>query len=219
LPYAVKPHATFDRVDLEAYYMGLTTWVDDVVGRMINSLQANGLDENTVVIFTSDHGDNFGSHGHMGKGSLNDESCRIPMIVAGPGDLVESGRVVTGQVASLVDLAPTLLACAGESTPGHMPGKDLTPVIKGNQETLAETAAFIETQGHGIGIRTPGHLLGIPYADSPGKLADRPSCFWDTIEDPYELENLAESGAQAPLAGELEARLLGWHAKTPWLGA
>jgi arylsulfatase A-like enzyme len=219
LPYAVKPHAAFDRVDLEAYYMGLTTWVDDVVGRMMNSLQASGLDNNTVVIFTSDHGDNFGSHGHMGKGSLNDESCRIPMIVAGPGNLVEAGQVVTGQVASLIDLAPTLLACAGESTPDHMSGQDLTPVIQGRQETLAEPAAFIETLGHGIGIRTPKHMLGIGYEDSQHDLASSPTCFWNTVEDPYELENLAESGAQAPLARELETRLRGWHCKTPWLGA
>lgn len=217
LPYAVKPHDAFDRVDLEAYYMGLTTWVDDTVGRMMKSLQSHGLDENTVVIFTSDHGDNFGSHGHMGKGSLNDESCRIPMIAAGPADTVKAAHVVTGQVASLVDLAPTLLATAGIDTPGHMPGQDLTPVIKGTQNHLSEPAAFIETQGHGIGIRTPTHLLGILYADTPGELAALPACFWDTVEDPYELDNLAKQGAQAPLAQGLETRLRSWHARTPWL--
>lgn len=217
LPYAVKPHEAFDRVDLEALYMGLTTWVDDTVGRMMQALEKAGLDGDTVVVFTSDHGDNFGSHGNMGKGSLNDESCRIPLCISGPAPLVTPGSVIDGQVASLVDLAPTLLSLAGINAPNHLHGQDLAPLLTSQQDCLPEPAAFIETQGHGIGIRTPTHLLGIPYEETARQLAPKPNVLWDVAKDPYQLKNLAASPDNSSPAADLEARLREWHARTPSL--
>ena len=65
---------------MTALYYGLTTWVDDMVGRLMAGLRANGLLDNTIVVFTSDHGDNLGSHQRFNKGLLIEESIRIPMI-------------------------------------------------------------------------------------------------------------------------------------------
>jgi len=218
LPYAVRPHDNFDRVDLEAYYMGLTTWVDDTVGKMMDALAGAGIDDNTVVLFTSDHGDNFGSHGRMGKGSFNDEGCRVPFCVAGPPELVQGKTLVTGQVASLVDIAPTFLSLAGADTPGHMPGQDLCAVLRGEAEALAEPGCFIETTGGEIGIRTPTHTLALRITDADaGTPADAPHTFWDTVADPYQMNNLAGAGEQAAAAAALEARVRAWHASTPRL--
>ena len=99
-----------------AEYYGLTTWVDDTVGRMLAALDAAGLAEDTIVVFTSDHGDNLGSHGLVQKGSPNEESIRIPLLVRWPG---RTPRSEPAQVASLVDLAPTLLSLAGADIPPH----------------------------------------------------------------------------------------------------
>lgn len=217
LPYAKRPHENFDRVDLEAYYMGLTTWVDDTVGKMIDALAGAGIDENTVVVFTADHGDNFGSHGRMGKGSLNDESIRVPFCVSGPQEAVQSGAVVEAQVASLVDIAPTFLSLAGAQTPGHMPGNDLSTILSGERDALDDPAAYIETSSGEIGIRTPTHLLGLRSPNRGDQLEDTPCVLWDTAADPFELDNLAETGGQADLSRELEGKLRDWHARTPWL--
>jgi len=215
LPYAVKPRDDFDLLDLQAYYMGLVTWVDDTVGKMVASLEAAGTLEDTVIVFTSDHGDNFGSHGLMGKGSLNDEGCRVPLCFAGPD--IKPDRVNTGQVGSLIDLAPTLLALAGAQTPDPMPGQNLCPLLDGSAEALEQNAAYIETHGRGVGVRTPTHLLGLPYAESPRTLGDAPDPFFDVANDPYELTNLAETGEQADLRNDLETDLRAWHQRTPWL--
>ena len=216
LPYTEVLPDGFDLVDLQAMYMGLTTWVDDVVGRMMASLEATGLSDDTIVIFTSDHGDNFGSFGRMGKGSLNEESIRVPMVARGPG--VPAG-VVSEQVASLVDLGPTLLSMSHNAPPAHMQGRDLTPVLRGDVDALVDNFAIIESGNHGVGVRTPTHLLGFKrgHAADGHALADDPYMFHDLTADPYELTNLAGTDQQADVAATLTEHARAWHASTPWM--
>ena len=118
LPYTEELPEDFTLQRVIAEYYGMTTWVDDAVGRMLAALDANGLAEDTIVVFTSDHGDYLGSHGRVQKGDLHEESVRIPLIVRWPAGL--ESRVACQQVAALVDLAPTLLGLAGAETPSHM---------------------------------------------------------------------------------------------------
>ena len=84
LPYTEDLPEDFTLRRVIAEYYGMTTWVDDCVGRMLAALEANGLAENTIVVFASDHGDNLGSHGLVQKGNLHEESVRIPLIVRWP---------------------------------------------------------------------------------------------------------------------------------------
>jgi choline-sulfatase len=197
-----------------AEYYGLTTWVDDAVGRMLAALESNGLAENTIVVFTSDHGDYLGSHNRVQKGDLHEESVRIPYILHWSGGL--DARVVSEQVGGLVDLAPTLLSLAGLKIPGHMHGKDLSPVLRGEAAHLEEEFAVIET-GRGVGIRTPTHLYGLPFEADSRSLADTPHHFFDLASDPYELRSLAGSGEQGELAVRLDAALRAWDRRTPWM--
>jgi len=217
LPYAsVMPRGMTMR-RLQALYMGLTTWVDDAVGRLLATLNAEGLADNTVVVFTADPGDNLGSHGRMGKGSLNEESVRVPFLACGPG--VQSGVVNATQVAGLVDLAGTFLDMAGLGAPAHLHSQSLAPVLAGDRDTLDRPHAFIEA-GHGIGVRTPTRTYGLPWAKTgrPG-IGDRTHWCFDNADDPYQLDNLADAEDLPPWAAELDRELRGWHAATPWRSA
>ena len=122
LPYTRRPMA-FSIRDIYAAYYGNVTWVDEQVGQVMAMLERAGLRENTLVVFTADHGDNLGSHGRCGKGLPYDESLRVPMIYSRPGTYPPA--VVGDGVAGLVDIAPTLLAAAGIDPPSHMFGRDV----------------------------------------------------------------------------------------------
>ncbi|MCL4504562.1 MAG: sulfatase-like hydrolase/transferase [Chloroflexi bacterium] len=214
LPYTEDLPDDYTLQKVIAEYYGLTTWVDDAVGRMLDSLEANGLAEDTIVVFTSDHGDYLGSHGRVQKGDLHEESVRIPLLVRWPGCLPP--QVNRSQVAGLVDLAPTLLSLAGLQPPPHMHGKDLTPMLRDATPALAENWAYIE-MGSGVGIRTPTHLYGLPFHGESHTLAGAPHYFFDLTRDPYQMRNLAGSAEQAELASMLDARLRVWDSRTPWM--
>jgi choline-sulfatase len=212
LPYTRKLPAGFDLRRLMALYMGLTTWVDDALGRMLQALEAAGLADRTVVVFTSDHGDNLGSHQRMGKSTLNEESIRIPLIVRGPG---VAPRAVDRQAASLVDLAPTLLEMAGVAAPPSMQGRSLAPVLRGASEEPRFNAAFIECARDGCGLRTPTHLYGLPWVGN-GTLGPKPHYFHDLTTDPYQLHNLAESKEQEEAMTALDRRLRDLDRQVKW---
>ena len=216
LPYtqALPEDYTLRRVIAE--YYGLTTWVDDAVGRMLAALQEYGLEQDTLVIFTSDHGDYLGSHGRVQKGDLHEESVRIPLLLRWPGGL--SPQVNRTQVAGLVDLAPTLLDLAGAPIPAHMQGRNLAGVLRGEAPALAEDYAIIET-GAGVGIRSRTHLYGLPFEGESRRLSRTPHYFFDLEQDPYQLDNMAGTPAQASLARRLDDRLRAWDAVIPWMEA
>jgi choline-sulfatase len=213
LPATMRLPDGYSLRHLIAEYYGLVTWVDDTVGRMLDTLERTGLGENTIVVFTSDHGDNLGSHGLVQKGGPNEESVRVPLIVRLPGSGV-SGQVNQTHVAGLVDLAPTLLALIGAEAPGHFHGRDLAPLCRGqSSETAPHT--FVETGG-GAAVRTPDHMYYLPFADTGRELAARPSQFFDLTDDPYQLRNLAEETPLPGIARELDQTLRRWDARTPW---
>ncbi len=217
LPYTEELPEDFTLQRVIAEYYGMTTWVDDAVGRMLAALDANGLAEDTIVVFTSDHGDYLGSHGRVQKGDLHEESVRIPLIVRTPSPVAAGeGRGGGTPVASLVDLAPTLLDLVGAQTPPHMAGRSLANILRGEQPTLADDCAFIET-GRGVGIRTPTHLYGLPFMDGTHQLAETPDMFFNLSTDPYQMHNLAGTGEQADVARRLDRRLREWDAQTPWM--
>lgn len=211
LPYTMHLPDGCDLVELQRLYMGLTTWVDDTVGRVMADLTEAGLADNTLVIFTSDHGENLGSFQRWGKGALNEEAMRIPMICAGP----DIDTAVTARIGSLVDLAPTLLTYAMGDAPAHMQGRSLLPALTGSDD-LTDNHAFIETGIHGIGMRTHDRLVGLPWRfdrDTPAPA--EPHELYDLAADPYELDNLATHSAAVTEAADLLDTLQQWHHDTP----
>ncbi len=199
-----------------AEYYGMTTWMDACVGRMLAALDRTGLAGNTVVVFTSDHGDNLGSHGLVQKGGPNEESARIPLLVRYPGRLRPG--VVTGSVASLVDVAPTLLELATGAVPDHMAGQSLRPALQDPHTGLPREHAFIET-GDGVALRTPTHMAFVPRDPVSQEMAPAATLLFDLSDDPYEMHNLAGSDVHAPVRQGMEQLIREWDRATPWMPA
>lgn len=202
--------------DLGAYlraYYAMVTQLDDNVGRVMRALDALGLRGNTVVVFTSDHGDLQGSHGLKNKSLAWEESSRVPHIVRAPGGL--EGHV-SDAVASGIDHYPTLLDFAGGETPSDKEGFNLAPLIRGETAETPQTV-FCEMSGWGSRrawrmIRKGPWKLTCDWADpengSEGGL--RASHLFDLSVDPYEMNCLVNSEAHQTLRKALQAELKAW---------
>ena len=119
--------------EIIAHYYAMVDLVDDEVGRILDALDARGLADDTVVVFTSDHGDWLGDHGLFQKGIPHTRGLtRIPWIVRWPG-VAEPGRRLSAP-ASQVDMVPTLLDAAGVDSPYGVQGETLRPVLRGERE-------------------------------------------------------------------------------------
>ena len=211
--------ASFNLHRLYAAYCGLVSCVDDQIGRMLGTLEESGQLENTIIVFSADHGENMGSHHLWNKISINDEALRIPYIVAHPGRI--NPAVIDDQVASLVDIAPTVLAMLGHAVPDCMQGSDLSAMLAGGIGRVRGGAAYAENLRGELAIRTPTHLYGVltcTSADGPQReLRNDAFLFNDLRDDQYQLRNLAATGEQLELAEELKTRLLAWDHATSWL--
>jgi choline-sulfatase len=109
----------------EAYYASVD-FVDDCIGDMLNGLETKGLLDNTIVIYTADHGDMLGLYGCWGKQLYHEYSAAVPLLVAGP----ETARgVATDRVVSLIDLFPTVCEMAGLPTPENLDGVDISGLL------------------------------------------------------------------------------------------
>jgi choline-sulfatase len=237
LPYTQEVPADYDLRQLIAHYYGLTTWVDDAFGRMLAALERNGLAEDTIVVFTSDHGDNLGSHNLVQKGGPNEEATRVPLVMRWPGRL-PAGRLVSDTAAGLVDIAPTLLALAGVEAPAHFQGKSVADTARGTGAALYPWT-IIET-GQGAGVRTPSHLYFLPWGPQKPRLGPLPLFYFDIGADPWQGRNLAPCGAAwtatrnaqearralatpglvAPddgVAPELDRLVRAWDERTAWM--
>lgn len=214
-PVTAKATPDFTLRDLTALYYGAVTWVDDTVGEILKSLKENGLEENTLIVFSSDHGDMLGSHQRWNKDCLYEEAIHIPMIYSWPGNIRPGSN--SQQVASLIDVMPTLLELCGATVPGTVQGQSLAPVVAGQKDRLAQDYTFIETPLREMGIRTPTHLYGVLSNKEDTALVDDSHQFFDLQQDPYEMDNLAKTGKNAEIAKELKGRLLKWDKETPRL--
>ena len=190
--------------EIAAYYAAITA-VDDQVGRLMKTLRESGLDENTIVLFTSDHGDMLGSHGMRRKRKPHDESARVPGIIRWPAR-IPKGRVVE-TLFSHVDMTPTLLALAGLPLPMNMQGTDLSRVALGETTDGPDAVLlqiFVPYNPDQIakpwrGIVTVRHT----YA----RFEQAPWVLFDRERDPAEMQNLVGDPAHADLQRELDQRL------------
>ena len=184
-------------------YDGGIRFTDRVLMGFFAELEAMGFLENAVVVLTADHGEEFGEHGGLlHRGMLYDESIRVPLIAAGTG--IPVGRV-DGRLASLADIAPTLLARAGAPPARRMRGRDLLappPAIAG------EEAVFTQYGPLRYGIRTREWKL-IVNADPP--LTE----LYRLRTDPGERTNLA--GERPGMVKEFKRRLREWQRAQPVL--
>lgn len=180
-----------------AYYSSIA-YVDDWVGQLLQTLQACALADNTVVVFTADHGDMLGERGLWYKMNFFEGASRIPLIIAGPG--IEPARVA--EHVSLLDVLPTLLDLAGAALPETADGTTLMPLLGGDREP--DRSVLGEYLGEGavapiLMIRRGRHKFVFCEADPPQ--------LYDLDADPHELLNLATDPASAETVRSFEAEV------------
>lgn len=225
------PFEAFTREDLRAMrrgYFASLALLDLEVGRVLHALEANGLAENTIVVFVSDHGDMLGDHGLLVKGAFfYDPSVKVPLLIRWPGQPAAGTRVPA--LVQPHDLAATLLTAAGaepETVQGLMPdAHDLAPLIRGADDAGREFAVCcyrntgISDQGcywdppiHATMLRDPRYKLNAYHAD-PGSGRPTEGELYDLRDDPQELHNRWNDPAFRDVRQHLTERLLDWLAQ------
>ena len=190
----------------------MVTALDDQVGRLMAKLDELGLRENTIVLYSSDHGDMLGSQGERLKRKPWEESIRVPGFLRWPGKVRPNTR--SGVFFTHVDFAPTLLGMAGVPVPKAMQGRDLSgPIVqrKGRGPDSAFFQIFGPFAGDGAhggwrGVRTATHM----YA----RYVDRPWVLYDLQKDPFQQTNLVGKPEAAAMQARLEQRLAQWMKET-----
>lgn len=124
-------------------YCRLVEDVEKQIGRILTALANSGLADNTVVVFTSDHGEMGQSHGLVFKSQLLEEATRTPLLIAGPG--MQKGVVDSKNLTCGIDLVPTLCDLAGISIPKGLSGKSLKPVLTGQTDRIPRDYIIVES--------------------------------------------------------------------------
>jgi arylsulfatase A-like enzyme len=219
-PQAIKPRPNcpdLPREDLWGYY-AQTSFLDDQLARIVSALDEQGLAEDTILVFTSDHGDMHGSHGVYKKQWPWDESIKIPFVLRYPRRVAAGSRF--DFPISAIDVMPTLLGLAGVPVPDRVEGVDLSPWVTGGPGAAPDAVllmnpcpfsigdprgadqvpAFAGMRMEYRGVRTRRHT----YV----RTIDRPWLLYDNAEDPYQMRNLIDDPSCQPLAAALEGQML-----------
>jgi len=184
--------------------------VDAAGGLILDTLDELGFAEDTLVVWTADHGDGLAAHGgHFDKGSyMTEEVCRVPMAVRWPR------RIPRGQsgedLVSLVDVAPTILEAAGAGFAAEVAGKSLLPLLDGRGARWRDDL-LCETHGHPrteVGRMVVGQRF--KYVAWQGQTHE----LYDLNRDPYEMVNLIRDPASRPVLKDLQQRPRDWQART-----
>lgn len=204
------------RQDLWGYY-AQTTFLDDQMARLVAALDALGLADDTILAFTSDHGDMHGSHGVYKKQWPWDESIKVPFLLRYPGKVAGGTRF--DFPLSAIDIMPTLLGMAQVPVPATVEGVDLSPFIRGERNDAPpavllmnpcpfsigdprgpdQVPAFQGMRMEYRGVRTRRHT----YA----RTIDRPWLLYDNLEDPFQMRNLIDEPQCRGLAVKLEGQM------------
>jgi arylsulfatase A-like enzyme len=165
-----------------AGYHASVRFMDEQVGRLLDTLERLEIDDNTMMLFLSDHGFNLGEHTAWQKTSLWEESVRVPLIASGPG--IEAGSR-SDAVVELVDLYPTIAGLAGVSVPEIVQGQSLVPVLNGR--SIESGAAYTITLDDGASLRTDRWRYNRWGESADGSNEE----LYDHVSDPGEFTNLA----------------------------
>lgn len=193
-------------------YYGMVRRLDEALGRIYDALKSLGQLDNTVILFTSDHGCHFKTRNAEYKRSCHESSVRVPTFLHG-GPFTGGGEIRTP--VSLVDLSPTLLEACGIEVPATMEGRSILPLVERRpDDRLAEAFIQISESHNGRALRTGRWKYAIAaegnHGFGDGSATYRETELYDLECDPYELTNLIAFKAHRELAASLRARLAGW---------
>lgn len=188
-------------------YLRCVQSVDDNVGRLTDYLQANGLDRNTIIIYSSDQGFYLGEHGWFDKRFMYEQSFKTPLIISWPG-VIKSGTINKDLVMN-IDIAETLLDAAGIKIPSTMQGESMLPLLKSNTPVKWRKSVYYHYYEDGdehnvpkhVGIRTERYKLIWFYENQEWEL-------YDLLHDGHEMHNLYDQKPYRKLQKQLKRQLL-----------
>ena len=172
------------------------------MGRLEAALAAEGLLDDTIFVYTSDHGDMLGSQGVQRKQHPWDESILVPFLLRGPGQAGRGRRI--SFPLNVVDILPTLLGLAGVPIPATVEGRDLSPAVRGEPFAGNESALHhVHRAVRGVPRRSPGAACAPSATATPAGSTAKASSY-DTLADPDQLHNRYRQSDWRGLRGDLE---------------
>ena len=192
-------------------YCGIVKRLDEALGRMLDALKSLDLLENTIVLFTSDHGCHFKTRNWEYKRSCHESSIRVPTALLGPGF---NGGGEVQQIVSLVDLPPTLLDATGLPVPEEMQGRSILPLLRGEAKDWPEEA-YVQISESEVGraIRTDRWKYCMVAPDKEAwfdAVSDEyvDGHLYDLKNDPYELNDLIAGESHRQIIEEMRTRII-----------
>ena len=179
-------------------YYAAVSYMDAQVGKVLDALQESGQADNTIVIFTSDHGYHLGEHDFWAKVSLHDESSMVPLIISVPG----KSPAVCHSLVELIDLYPTISSLCGLEVPARIQGKNIARMFDDPAHTVRDAAFCVAPSSKGFLLRDDKWAF-IQYGeDAKGGVE-----LYDMRADPKQYTNLAGSRAGAPVVEDFKAKM------------
>ncbi len=226
LPF--RPNVTDDKYKKDEqllhyqHYHAHIAAVDQELGRVMDALKQQGLDDNTILIYTSDHGSSFGSNGVTSKANPYDESAHVPFIIRWPGK-VKSERIADHNLGTM-DIYPTLCGLAGFKAPKHCGGQDFTKAVLDQSDAPDPKSQFLlinnfQRNYYRTQLDPDKPNIFYPFRAVRSKThtyavrADGEWFLYDNINDPYQLKNLLDDPASAGVKKEMQAEMTAWLAK------
>ena len=177
--------------------------VDGEIGRVLQALEETGLDRNTLIVFTSDHGEGMAQHQLARKQTAYEASARVPLMVSWPGHVLENTTDATHLVTGM-DIMPTVCEYAGIAPPAKMRGKSLKPLLEGRSVPWHSYIVMEIPTNAGRMVRTERYKY-ITYLDDPVEQ------LFDMQDDPGETVNLAASSRYTSILDEHKELLNQWE--------
>jgi len=198
------------------HYFAAVTGIDEQLGRILGCLREEGLEDDTIIVFTSDHGEMMGSHNLMGKSVWYEESIGVPFIMRWPGRIKAGSR--DDLLLGAPDVMPSLLGLMGlaDSIPQGVEGQDYSGIFLGKPVARPNSAFYLNNRPAQLqrgrrGVRTMRYTLAIERSDRGQQVI-----LHDNEKDPYQVRNIAQESPA--LVEELTRELNGWleRTKDPW---
>ncbi|WP_198370559.1 phosphoric/sulfuric ester hydrolase PehA [Roseomonas rosulenta] len=203
---------------MRATYAGLITEIDDCLGRVFAWLDENGQWDDTMIVFTSDHGEQLGDHWLLGKIGYQDESFRIPLVVKDGGRNDRAGAIESAFTES-VDVMPTILEALGGNVPRACDGRSILPLLDGPAPRDWRHHLFYEYDFRDVHYSKAESALGLPMDDCALCVVQDarykyvhftalPPLFFDLARDPHCFDNLADDPAHVGLVKQYAQKAL-----------
>lgn len=198
------PYTAEEMQRITGIYYAMITHLDAQIGRLLKALEAKGELENTIIVFSSDHGFSLGDHGLNHKQSVYEQDVRVPLIISGPGLPKNETR---DNCCYLLDVYPTLCELAGLPIPDSVEGKSLLPVIRNTTKTRREVLYFSYGDFQ-RGCRDDRYkLIEFAVPDKQTGTVERHTLLFDLEKDPKEMTNLADNPEHKETLGRMRTLL------------